>query len=678
MHGVWKARTGRLTILCAFVGMLGCEDITTARLPDASPQSRDDAGGNSATDGGDTDPGLDSAIPDVDSAMPDVDSAMPDVDSGMPLVDSGMPPVDSAVPDVDSGPMGPCPDKSNAPCLVTIYDLKRANLPVDAGEVFRVRGVVTAVAALGFFMQVPEDGRPATEGAKDSGVFVFLGSSPSVTKPKRGDFVEVTGKSGIFKQQRQLDSVSALSVLPEVKALPAPIVVTPAQVATAGQMEAPGLEGALVRLENVAVDQVGSNSNFTLVGGLTVGNYMFSVPTVFVGEAFLSITGVLRNDNGASRLESRDTDDVKRKLGIKSFSAAAVEVTEGETNVASTPAATISINLPAPAGGIEIALKSSNATLVSVPVSVTIAEGALSADVVFTAPTGTGGGDAVVTATYDGRDATVAVKVNPIVIVLALDELTPNSLNLTVGASGNITAKLNKAAPMGGATLTVSVMGGATVPPSALIPEGATETTFSVVADSAGTATVSVAFAGVTLQATVTITAVAVAGPCLRISEYLEGTSNNKALELWNCGSSTLDLSSYILCLRANDLTTCSSLLLTGTLAANATLVVCNAGFVNAACNVTNTPITSFGGDDRLGVYKDDNMNGMIDPLTDTVVDAFGVLGTKPATQIWQDKVFRRNSCTAYDGTTFDESSYTIADKADFTNLGVPPAFMCP
>src|SRR5690606_14282458 len=66
-----------------------------------------------------------------------------------------------------------------------------------------------------------------------------------------------------------------------------------------------------------------------------------------------------------------------------------------------------------------------------------------------------------------------------------------------------------------------------------------------------------------------------VAQGALIISEYVEGSSFNKALELYNSGTDALDLSQYSLELYSNGGTTATgTLALTGTLAAGGTLVL--------------------------------------------------------------------------------------------------------
>jgi hypothetical protein len=183
--------------------------------------------------------------------------------------------------------------------------------------------------------------------------------------------------------------------------------------------------------------------------------------------------------------------------------------------------------------------------------------------------------------------------------------------------------------------------------------------------------------------ANITITA---GTPCLIISEYVEGTSNNKALELYNCGSSPLDMSGYGLCLVSNANTTCSSnYALRGVLNAGAVYVHCNSMIAdNSKCNnkdaagaFLGSGIAAFNGDDRLVVFRDVDANGSFS-AGDQVLDQFGDFGDatdRPATLVWGDVTLRRDVCTPYTGAgTFSSSDLYLQFSVDsFDHLGVAP-----
>ncbi|HRR09427.1 MAG TPA: endonuclease [Rhodothermales bacterium] len=105
----------------------------------------------------------------------------------------------------------------------------------------------------------------------------------------------------------------------------------------------------------------------------------------------------------------------------------------------------------------------------------------------------------------------------------------------------------------------------------------------------------------------------------LFISEYVEGTSNNKAIEIYNGTGVTIDLSAYVVETYATSAS--YSLQLTGTLANNATIVIANPGasFVNQPYVTFTSDITFYNGDDAIVLKK----NGF-------VIDSFGQKGVDP------------------------------------------------
>jgi len=92
----------------------------------------------------------------------------------------------------------------------------------------------------------------------------------------------------------------------------------------------------------------------------------------------------------------------------------------------------------------------------------------------------------------------------------------------------------------------------------------------------------------------------------LFLSEYIEGSSNNKAVEIYNGTGASVDLSDYTLRIYANGGTSPSSISLSGTLAAGAVYVVANSS-ANAAI-LAEADATSgslnFNGNDVVALAK--------------------------------------------------------------------------
>lgn len=114
----------------------------------------------------------------------------------------------------------------------------------------------------------------------------------------------------------------------------------------------------------------------------------------------------------------------------------------------------------------------------------------------------------------------------------------------------------------------------------------------------------------------------------LFFSEYIEGSSNNKAIEIFNGTGGPIDLSNYKVCLFANgSLTPTNTLNLTGTLNHLDVYVIANSS-ANATilgqADITSN-VTFYNGDDALLLYKKVGMDS-------TRIDVIGTIGTDPGT----------------------------------------------
>ncbi|MDY0210332.1 MAG: lamin tail domain-containing protein [Acholeplasma sp.] len=152
----------------------------------------------------------------------------------------------------------------------------------------------------------------------------------------------------------------------------------------------------------------------------------------------------------------------------------------------------------------------------------------------------------------------------------------------------------------------------------------------------------------------------------LFISEYIEGSSSNKALEIYNGTGATVDLSAYKLAMYNNGKTEQSNILqLTGTLAHGEVIVIVNAG-ATAAFKVDGAiehTITYFNGDDAIVLLKNDE-----------IIDLIGVVGVDPGTS-WPvgtgataEFTLVRNAAVTSPNKTFTESEWDVhpVDTATF------------
>lgn len=122
------------------------------------------------------------------------------------------------------------------------------------------------------------------------------------------------------------------------------------------------------------------------------------------------------------------------------------------------------------------------------------------------------------------------------------------------------------------------------------------------------------------------ISAIGLAQPCsnLFFSEYLEGASNNKAVEIYNPTNATVNLTDYVFYRYNNGSPTpTDSLFPQGTLAAGSVWVAGNPSAVSGILAVSDTlhTITFFNGDDVLSLK---HIPG------NTILDIIGIIGIDP------------------------------------------------
>jgi len=155
----------------------------------------------------------------------------------------------------------------------------------------------------------------------------------------------------------------------------------------------------------------------------------------------------------------------------------------------------------------------------------------------------------------------------------------------------------------------------------------------------------------------------------LFISEYVEGNSNNKYIEIFNGTGAAVDLSDYELRLYSNGSSTpTETALLSGTLANLSTIVYQNgAATVYGGTATVLSNVINFNGDDAVALYK---------ISTNSFVDIFGNIGNDPGSA-WSesglqtlDRTLRRKSTitggvTANPGGTGPGRFLTLAAQWD-------------
>jgi predicted extracellular nuclease len=166
----------------------------------------------------------------------------------------------------------------------------------------------------------------------------------------------------------------------------------------------------------------------------------------------------------------------------------------------------------------------------------------------------------------------------------------------------------------------------------------------------------------------------------LFLSEYAEGSSNNKYIEIYNGTGSDKDLTNYAIVRYNNGSTTNENLyILTGTLTDGDVYVIANSSADATGIlpynddDGTNAGATWFNGDDYLGLVYDANADGTFDNTTE-VIDVIGLLGEDPgsgwdvageSTATAEHTLVRKSTVTS-GNTDWSVSAGTDADNSEW------------
>ena len=168
---------------------------------------------------------------------------------------------------------------------------------------------------------------------------------------------------------------------------------------------------------------------------------------------------------------------------------------------------TVGLNEPAPAGGAKVFLAASSTKLITVPSSVVIAAGQTSAAVAIQAGYVPVTSNAIISASYVGQSVTIPISV-------AAGPPTLAGVSLSDYNSGTFTIQLTGAAPVGGLTVQISIVGSSVLagPSSVTVPQGALTASFAVLSCQMKTATtglITASYQGIVKSTSVTYNAYA-------------------------------------------------------------------------------------------------------------------------------------------------------------------------
>lgn len=147
------------------------------------------------------------------------------------------------------------------------------------------------------------------------------------------------------------------------------------------------------------------------------------------------------------------------------------------------------------------------------------------------------------------------------------------------------------------------------------------------------------------------------------ISEYVEGSSNNKAIEIANLSSGSVDLSNYSLKRQTNGSGDWSTALtLSGTLASQDVYVVVNSSagssLQSKADFLTSSDVITFNGNDPVGLFESGNL-----------IDIVGTY-SGGSSNFAQNVTLQRKASITSGNTTYTSSEWTSLAQDTFDGLG--------
>ncbi|MBN2778930.1 MAG: lamin tail domain-containing protein [Bacteroidales bacterium] len=173
------------------------------------------------------------------------------------------------------------------------------------------------------------------------------------------------------------------------------------------------------------------------------------------------------------------------------------------------------------------------------------------------------------------------------------------------------------------------------------------------------------------------------AGGCasdLFISEYCEGSSNNKYIEIYNGTGATIDFSSVTYTLRQANAggSWGAPYTLSGTLADGAVFILANTsanGTILAAADDTEASVTAFNGDDAVGLFKEGVLIDIVGNTTGDPGTGWNVAGVSAATA--NHTLVRKPTITdpqtdwpTSAGTDASNSEWVVNAQDDFSDIG--------
>lgn len=218
--------------------------------------------------------------------------------------------------------------------------------------------------------------------------------------------------------------------------------------------------GVIVKLSTNSTLVTLSDSSITIPEGATTGTFTITTP-------------VLANDTSVVVRAYRDSSvTVKTTLVIKSAVFALTVSPDSVVGGQANATGTVTVLRPAGAGGLTVALSSSDTSVATVPATVTIPSGQTSANFTITTKSQVTNKDVTITATLGSTVQEATLNVRAIgVISIAFD-----AKSVRGGSVAPLTISLDAPAPAGGLTVSLSSSNAlfSNLPPTVFVPAGQT------------------------------------------------------------------------------------------------------------------------------------------------------------------------------------------------------------
>lgn len=169
----------------------------------------------------------------------------------------------------------------------------------------------------------------------------------------------------------------------------------------------------------------------------------------------------------------------------------------------------------------------------------------------------------------------------------------------------------------------------------------------------------------------------------LFISEYLEGSNFNKAIELYNPTDEAINLLEYSVTRAINGGGWESPIALSGTLESNQTFIICHNSsddLIHSKCDLKDNMTGKFTGDDALGIWHYGVLIDVIGFPDSDPGDGWSVAGvsngTKDHTLIRKMTITSGNTdWSSSAGTNEDNSEWVVKEQDDSRSIGVRGVF---